>query len=219
MSEDPARAGELFRSILEAEVSAAGLSLTDDCLGKLTRHYELLVKWNPTVRLVGSTDPGTVARRHTLESLALASHVPKPDGSLLDIGSGNGFPAIPLKCAIPSLAVSMMEPTLKKSVFLELAARELGLSNTTVVRERVDSAADLTKHGRWDTITMRAVAVVPVVMATAVETLAPGGRILFMLGQAGLDQVRSLATPPVRIFDTVPLPRRNASWLVSVGVS
>ncbi len=219
MSVDPERAGELFRSILRAEVSAGGLSLTEDCLERLARHYDLLVKWNPAVRLVGSTDPRIVARRHTLESLALASHVPRPDGSLLDIGSGNGFPAIPLKCALPSLTVTMMEPMLKKSVFLESAVSELGLTSTRMIRERADSVGDLTKHGRWDAITMRAVAVIPLVMAAASETLTPGGRILFMLGRAGLDQVRSLTLPPLRIVDVSPLPRRSASWLVSVGVS
>ena len=219
MSADPARAGELFRPILEAELSANGLNVTEDCVARLTRHYELLVKWNPTVRLVGSTDPRTVARRHTGESLSLVNHLPRPDGRLLDIGSGNGFPAIPLKCALPKLEVIMMEPMLKKSVFLETAIVELGLTRAKVLRERVDRPGDMTKHGRWDVITMRAVAVVPLVIASAVETLAPGGRILFMLGQAGLDQVQSLAAPPVRIVEITPLPRRSASWLVSVAVS
>ena len=219
MSVDPERAGELFRSILKAEVSAGDLSFSEDCLEKLARHYDLLVKWNPAVRLVGSTDPRIVARRHTLESLVLASHVPRPDGTLLDIGSGNGFPAIPLKCALPSLAVTMMEPMLKKSVFLETAVSEMGLTGTRVLRERADSAGDLTRHGRWNAITMRAVAVVPLVMTTAPETLAPGGRLLFMVGQAGLDQVRSLTLPPLRVVAVVPLPRRSASWLVSVGLS
>lgn len=219
MSVDPERAGELFRSILRAEVSASELSFSEDCLEKLARHYELLVKWNPAVRLVGSTDPRIVARRHTLESLVLTSHVPRPDGTLLDIGSGNGFPAIPLKCALPSLQITMMEPLLKKSIFLERAILELDLYGIRAVRKRIDTASDLSRLGQWDAITMRAVAVFPIVMATAVETLKPGGRILFMLGQAGLDEVRSLAVPPLRIFETVPLPRRNASWLVSVGLS
>lgn len=219
MSADPARAGELFRSILEAEVSGHGLTVPAECLGKLTRHYELLVKWNPAVRLVGSTDPRIVARRHTLESMVLASHVPNPKGRLLDIGSGNGFPAIPLKCVLPGLSVTMMEPMLKKSVFLETAISELGLSDTRVIRERVDSPGDVSRHGRWDVISMRAVAVIPIVLSAAVDALEPGGRILFMLGQKGLDEVRSQARSPLEIVEIAPLPRRSASWLVSVGVS
>jgi 16S rRNA (guanine527-N7)-methyltransferase len=219
MSVDPERAVELFRSILKAEVSSSGLCLPEDCLEKLVRHYELLVKWNPAVRLVGSTDPRIVARRHTLESLVLVSHVPRPDGALLDIGSGNGFPAIPLKCALPSLSLTMMEPMLKKTVFLESCLIELDLTRARVLRKRVDKPGDLTRLGRWDAITMRAVAVIPLAMATAPETLTPGGRILFMVGQAGLGQVRSLAKPPLEIVRVTPLPRRTASWLVSVGVS
>ncbi len=205
-----------FRTLLEDEVDHSGLSLPGDCLDRLAAHYRLLGKWNRKVRLIGTTDPADVARHHAFESLAVVPHVAEPRGGLLDIGSGNGFPAIPIKCALPDLRVVMMEPTTKKGVFLDVAITELGLTDTSVIRDRVDRAADLLRHGRWDTITMRAVAAIRPVIEAAPRVLRPGGRLLFMVGLRGRDEVADLALPPLNLVGLHPLPGRDASWVAVV---
>lgn len=208
-----------FRSLLQAESSKVGLSLEDRCLDRLTAHYQLLVKWSRAVRLVGSTDPATIIGRHILESLALLPYVPEPRGSLLDIGSGNGFPAIPLKCALPDLRLGMVEPTVRKGAFLTTAIAHLELADAEVIRGRVDKHRDLARLGRWDCITMRAVAAIPAVLAGAGQALRPGGRLLFMVGAEGRDEIYRRLTPKLELVAVHQLPDCRASFIAVVTLS
>ena len=203
--------------LLRTELAAGGPELDDKALGRLVDHARLLVKWNRAVRLVGSTDTATLARRHILESLALLPYIHEPRGSLLDIGSGNGYPAIPLKCALPDLRVALMEPTMRKAVFLRTVISDLGLTDAEVFRARVDRPGDLSRHGRWDCITMRAVAAIPAVMTGATSALRPSGRLLFMVGDAGRDQVLKLMRDPLALLGESRLPGTRGSHLVVIG--
>ena len=208
-----------FRSLLEAETRRAGLSLDRETLDRLEGHYRLLVKWNHAVRLVGDADPEVVVRRHLMQSLALLPFIRERQGSLLDIGSGNGFPAIPLKCALGDLRLCMLEPTLRKSQFLATVGRELGLRDCEVIRQRVDRPQDLARHGRWDSITMRGVAAIPAVMKGATAALRPGGRVLFMVGEAGRSEILRHLADPLELVASHPLPSTDSSYIVAVGVA
>ena len=208
-----------FRSLLQAESSRAGLQLEAGCLDRLTCHYQLLVKWSRAMRLVGSTDPATVVGRHILESLSLLPYVPEPRGSLLDIGSGNGFPAIPLKCALPDLRLGMVEPTIRKGAFLTTAIAQLGLTDAEVIRGRVDRQRDLARLGRWDCITMRAVAAIPAVLSGAEQALRPGGRLLFLVGCQGRDEIYRRLTPTLELHAVHQLPGTRASFLAVVTLN
>lgn len=206
-----------IQSLLQDELTQAQLELPEGGVERLLLHARLLVKWNKAVRLVGSTDAETLVRRHIMESLALLPFIHEPRGGLLDIGSGNGFPAIPLKCARPDMRLTMMEPTMRKAVFLRTVVADLRLTDTEVLRDRVDRPADLGRHGRWDCITMRAVAAIPSIMAGAPAALRPGGRLLFMVGREGREQVlRGLRGNLMVLADTL-LPGTRASHLVVVG--
>jgi len=208
-----------FRPLLEAETRKAGLGLTRTILDRLEGHYRLLVKWNRAVRLAGDVDPQVVVRRHFMESLALLPLIHEPRGSLLDIGSGNGFPAIPIKCVLTDLRVGMLEPTLRKSVFLATVAQELKLKECEVTRSRVDRPQDLARLGRWDCITMRAVAAIPAVLAGAPSALRPQGRVLFMVGEAGRAEILRRLAAPLELVTCQPLANADASYLVVIGLS
>ena len=207
-----------FRSLLEAEVRKAELNLGAAAMDRIEAHYRLLVKWNRAVRLVGDLDPATLVRRHVLESLALLPYLQERRGSLLDIGSGNGYPAIPLKCVLDELRVGMMEPTERKSIFLATVVRELGLTDCDVIRARVDRPKDLSRLGRWDCITIRAVAALPAVMMGGGSALRPGGRILFMVGEAGRQGILQHLAPPLELIASNQLPNSRASYIVVVGI-
>ena len=205
-----------FRSLLETEAHKAGMALPRAGLDSIEAHYRLLVKWSRAVRLVGDLDPLAVVRRHVLESLALLPYIQERRGSLLDIGSGNGFPAIPLKCMLPDLRLGMMEPTLRKSLFLSTVVQELGLADCEVIRARVDRPQDLARMGRWDCITMRAVAVIPAVMAGGAPALRPGGRILFMVGEAGRVEILRHLKHPLELIASNQMPSSRAAYIVAV---
>ena len=207
-----------FRQLLEAETQKAGLSLPRAGLDRIAAHYRLLAKWNRAVRLVADPDPLTVVRRHVLESLALLPFIEERRGSLLDIGSGNGFPAIPIKCVLDELRLCMMEPTLRKSVFLSTVARELELRDCDVVRSRVDRPQDVGRLGRWDCITMRAVAAIPTVMAGGASALRPGGRILFMVGEAGRAEVLRRLVEPLELIACAQMSSLRSGYVVAIGL-
>lgn len=203
-----------IRSLLLAEARRRSLTLPADCLDRLVAHDRLLTRWNRAVRLIGSTDPEEIVQRHILESLALLPLVREQRGSLLDIGSGNGFPAIPLKCALPDLRVGLMEPTVRKGAFLRAVIADLKLADTEVIRDRIDRPADLARYGRWDTVTMRGVAAIPVVMEGALEALRPGGRLIFLVGEEGRAQILSRLTPPLVLAGDDRLPDRRSAYAV-----
>lgn len=206
-----------FRSLLEAETAQAGLHLEAAQIDGIAAHYQLICKWNRAVRLIGDTDPARAIGRHILESLQLIPLIPDKRGSLLDIGSGNGYPAIPVKCALPMLRVGMLEPTIRKGVFLRAVVAELGLSDCEVIRGRVDAPGDLARLGRWDCITMRAVAAIPAVLKGGGAVLRAGGRILLMVGESGRDlAVRSIEAPLALIGVERPSMDR-ASYIVVAG--
>ena len=208
-----------FRSLLEAEAGRAGLELTKAHFDRLQAHYALLEKWNRAVRLIGTTEPDEVVRRHTLESLALVPFVPADSDSLLDIGSGNGFPAIPVKCVLENLRLVMMEPVAKKVTFLEQVIATLAIKDASVLRARIDKPGDLrgeTDDANWDCITMRAVAAIPSVMRGCPDALRPGGRLLVLTGESGRTEIRRLLRPPLELMAEQRLPHMRASYIVAI---
>jgi 16S rRNA (guanine527-N7)-methyltransferase len=101
---------------------------------ELSGYFALLRRWNPSIRLTGDTSEVALGR-HSSEARDLLPFLPET-GRVVDVGSGSGFPAIPLAIWRPKLSFTLLEPTAKKVAFLRTCARELGLANVTVRRER-----------------------------------------------------------------------------------
>lgn len=117
-----------------------GLSLETGQVEKLLAHLDLLGRWNRTHNLVGPGSPGQWIERHTLDSLAAARFLPAGRG--IDVGSGAGFPGIPLAIARPDIQLTLAEPREKRAAFLENAIAALGLRQATVVRQPVERGAE-----------------------------------------------------------------------------
>lgn len=114
----------ILAEVLPAEVWA--LYAGDDLGERLARHLELLMRWNRAVSLTSVRTPEEMVRRHVAESLCCAAALPGC-GSVLDLGSGAGFPGIPVQLARPELQVTLAESHGKKAAFLREVIRELGL--------------------------------------------------------------------------------------------
>jgi 16S rRNA (guanine527-N7)-methyltransferase len=157
-------------------------ALADVAAGERVRtqlgHYaRLLLAHNARVNLTGARDAAAVAD-HVRDSLALVPFVREP---LVDVGSGGGFPGIPLAIAT-GFRVTLIEATLKKARFLELVAEELGLP-VTVLAVRAESAAqDPAFRERFAAVTARAVASAPAVMELTLPFLAIGGIAVLQRG-------------------------------------
>lgn len=169
-------------------IAGAGLTLPPVGAGVLIHglavHLAMTLKWSRSMSLTAITDPGEAIRLHVLESLQASAHVRPESGALLDIGSGNGYPALPVAMAHPGMEVTLLEPALRKSVFLETVGRAAGLKGLKVLRERIDRPEDLERYPGTGTITMRAVKVVDQVLAGSRRVIPPGGRVILALGMA-----------------------------------
>ena len=157
-------------------------------------HAIELLHWNKTTNLTAITDPFEVAVKHFVDSLAPAKLV-SPGATLLDIGSGGGFPGIPLKVVIPSLAVTLIDASRKRVNFLKHVIRTLKLEGIEALHIRAEYLADdpaYRKH--FDTITSRALTDLKSFIRQARRLLAVNGQMIALKGlvdQTELEAVRS----------------------------
>lgn len=143
-------------------------------------HYRAeLLRWNERVNLTAIVDPEEVLTRHFLDSLAILTAIDPPACRLLDIGSGAGFPGLPLKIVRPAWAVTLLEATARKVAFLRHVCQVLGLQGVTVVHGRAEQLGhDQRYRGSFDLVTARAVAALPVVLEYAAPYCRVGGTIV-----------------------------------------
>ncbi len=185
---------ELGRAAWSARLEEAGVGAV--VAADLASFLVVLGRFSTVTDLVGRVDAGRLVREHVLESLAGATWVPGR-GRMLDVGSGNGFPAVPLLVARRGVEGVLLEPRERRWVFLKEVVRELGLP-AEVRRERLDAH----EGGGYDVVTVRAVA--PGVWAPrAAELVGPGGVVLWWAGP-GAEQ--GVAVPGMACVLTSRLP-------------
>ncbi len=168
-----------------------------DLLDALAAYLDLLMRWNVHTNLTAIRDPATVVARHFGESLFASQHVPS-SGSLLDFGSGAGFPGVPIALARRGLSVTLAESQNKKASFLREAVRVLGLS-TQVWPSRVEA---MRPGLRFDYVTMRAVDRMPSAMVAAGERASSA---LLVLTTAGAEQ-DGLEVDGLTLRRSLPIP-------------
>ena len=143
---------------------------------KIRLYLDLLVKWNYKINLTAEKDPDSILKRHVFDSLQYA-RVLQPNFRVMDIGSGAGFPGIPLKILFPELNLVLVESQRKRCSFLEIAIREIGLERAEVINVR---AEDLSREmdGQFDAVIFRAVSGLKSCMILGDRFLAPEGRLV-----------------------------------------
>lgn len=198
--EESGRWPENARQIL----AESGIALDDGKLAALCAHFELLVRWNRTTNLTAIRDPEEIVRRHFAESLFLANVIRLGPGLLYDIGSGAGFPGLPLKVARPELNVVLVESSLKKAAFLKEVIRFAGLAGARVEAVRVEQLVERAEVERADWVTMRAVGKMDELLPVVRRLLVPHGQVALFLGQGDAARVGSdiggfAWHPPARI--------------------
>jgi 16S rRNA (guanine527-N7)-methyltransferase len=152
-------------------------------IAPLALHARRVQEENERLHLTTITEPEAFVRRHVEESLeGLAEIDPAVSGRLLDLGSGNGYPAIPLAVARPGLRVTLTEASRKKAEFLSDLAGELGLANLDVLHRHVQRPGDLPEPGPFDFLTCRAMGSWERVLPRMAPVLAKEGKILLWAG-------------------------------------
>jgi 16S rRNA (guanine527-N7)-methyltransferase len=156
----------------------------------LTKFGLLVYEHANRLSLISKGDRSSLFTRHVLDSLNPVSLFDRPPASALDVGSGAGFPGIPLAVVWPSSTVTLLERREKKAGFLERAVRELGLKNTRVVPSRLeDLATGSYSHARpnpqepgFDLVLIRALGSLPTLLGSLGPICAPGARWVYFLG-------------------------------------
>ena len=168
---------EKFRSLL----NRFGLKLSWDQTHKLGIFLDELEEWNKKLNLTGLSSRQSIINELLIDSMMPASFMPD-DGNLLDIGSGAGFPAIPIKICKPSLKCRLMEPNSKKISFLKQIIRLAKLEEIDVIKGRIEEEVGLLHPEGYDVITSRGLAPLPRFLTWGAPHLAPGGLIVAFLG-------------------------------------
>jgi len=174
------------------------LALTPEQLAAFRAYLEELEAARPRLRLTALTDPEAVQRRHFLEPLALLMELERLGAlgtDVIDIGSGAGFPGVPIKIVRPQLRLTLLEANGKRAAFLERLVQRLGLENVTIVNRRAEEAARDSAHREaYDLALARAVAPLPVLVEMALPFLRVGGALAAPKGSATRREVAEAAS-------------------------
>ncbi len=177
LSKPNKREVEKFRSLL----NRFGTGLSWDQTHKLGIFLDELEEWNKKLNLTGLSSRQSIINELLIDSMMPAPFIPDK-GNLLDIGSGAGFPAIPIKICKPGLQCQLMEPNSKKISFLKQVIRLADLEKVAVIKGRIEEGKGLLHPEGYDVVTSRGLAPLPQFLTWGAPHLTPGGLIVAFLG-------------------------------------
>ena len=184
---------ESLGRILDSGAAEIGIPLSPAQQRLLERYVALIVKWNQRLRLTGMHTPTEVAHILVLGALEVLPFLPEA-GSVLDLGSGAGVPGIPVAVMRPGARVVLAEAARRKAAFLELAVRNLGLANVSVLNMRAEALGRVPEHReQYEVVTARAVAPLRVLAEYALPLVRIGGVGVFPKGAGAADEVAAAA--------------------------
>lgn len=169
---------------LIAGAGKLGIKLNSRQVEQFELYYQELIEWNKKINLTAITDYSSVQVKHFLDSLTITIALPEeemesPDFNIVDVGTGAGFPGVPLKILFPQLRLVLIEPTTKKAAFLHHIIRELELENVEVMNSRAEEAAHLPLYReQFALVLSRAVALLPTLLELTLPFCQIGGRFI-----------------------------------------
>ncbi len=192
------------------------ISLLDRHRSEFEIYLSLLLKWNKVYNLTAITEHDEVWEKHFYDSLAPLKLLPK-SGDLLDIGSGAGFPGIPLKIARPALSVTLLDAVDKKCLFCETVIRELGLKDINVVHGRAEDKKIQDNLGKFDAVISRATFSLKKYIAIAKPYLKEGSPLIAMKS-VNVQKELAEAGVEVKTLEEYVLPKSGAKrYLVMIN--
>jgi 16S rRNA (guanine527-N7)-methyltransferase len=186
--------------------------LADSVLSSIRTYIDLLLKWNAKLNLTAIRDPEEIVTRHFGESLFAATqlfYTRDSRESLIDVGSGAGFPGLPLKLWSINIELTLVESNHRKATFLREVIRALDLRSAAVLTQRAESIPL-----RADVVTFRAVEHFNRILPVANRLMKPGGRIGLLIGEAQVSGAHSML-PKITWHKALPIPlTRNGVLLI-----
>lgn len=184
-----------IQTIFAQWLADKGIQLSDRQLDQFRSYYQLLVEWNEKMNLTGITEIEAVYEKHFFDSVSLAFYIDLlPIGRMVDVGSGAGFPSIPLKICFPHLKVTIIDSLNKRVQFLNHVVQQLELTDVECVHGRAEDIARLDKHrDQYDLATARAVARLSVLNEFCLPFVRAGGIFAAMKGADPQQEVEAAA--------------------------
>ncbi|WP_022668654.1 16S rRNA (guanine(527)-N(7))-methyltransferase RsmG [Desulfospira joergensenii] len=178
-----------FEKHLEQGIRDINLDLTDHQISLISAHARELTLWNKKINLTAITGPLDMAEKHFIDALAIYRFL-GPGKRILDMGTGGGFPGIPLKILCPALEFSLVDASRKKINFLRHTIRTLGLEKIQALHSRAEDLHHDPEHaGKYDMVISRGFAHLEKFVGLARPFLRPGGIIYAMKGSQALDEI------------------------------
>jgi 16S rRNA (guanine527-N7)-methyltransferase len=169
-----------WAALAQWATSSAGITLAPAQLAQLASYVDTLLLWNQKVALVSQRDAREIATKHVADSLFVAGYCAGAE-SLIDLGSGAGFPGLPIAIAQPAISVALLEARGRKVSFLEEVCRTASIRNALVLHARIEATAlDPAHRGRYAIATARALSSMSEFAALARPFLGAGGRAVAM---------------------------------------
>jgi 16S rRNA (guanine527-N7)-methyltransferase len=206
------------------ETAVFGFTLSQDQIRQFEQYQTLLLDWNQRMNLTAIREPRQIQQRHFLDALSCVLVTGELNGrSLIDVGTGAGFPGLPLKILFPDLRLTLVESVAKKTRFLEAVVAELGLSAVTILPERVELLGqDVAHRAQYDWAAARAVAELRVLVEYLLPLCRVGGAVLAQKGASAVQEVSAaekaiaLLGGTVRQIYPVNLPQREETHYLVV---
>jgi 16S rRNA (guanine527-N7)-methyltransferase len=172
-----------------------GIELNEQQLALFAAYKNELLQWNAKTNLMSENSSREIITRHFLDSLSALQFIQKPDARMIDVGCGAGFPGLPLKIALPSLQIYLLETNRKKVSFLKHIIRLLNLSQAFVFHERVEN---ILKKDSWkekfDIVISRATFKISELLPQGEYFLVPGGKLIALKGPNVGEEFAPLST-------------------------
>lgn len=163
--------------------------LDETALNRLSKYADLLVEWNEKINLTAILDPEGIAIKHFLDSIMIFKYVDIPEGaSVIDIGTGAGFPGVVMKIARPDIKLTLMDSLQKRITFLDTLCSELGIDVTTI-HSRAEEIKPDQREG-YDFAVARAVANMRVLSEYCIPYVKVGGSFVAMKGSTAAEEVK-----------------------------
>ena len=182
----------MTEQMLSARLTECGIPHDETLPGKLLRYHEMLLDWNTRMDLTAVTEEAEMIDKHyvdSLSALAVPGLIPE-SGRLIDVGTGAGFPGLPLAMACPQLQVTLMDAQQKRLNFLQAVIDDLQIRNVTLVHARAEDGAQFPSHReKYEIAVARAVASLAVLSEYLLPYVRVGGKALCWKGPALLEEL------------------------------
>ena len=174
----------MFKDELQKAAAEYGIALSYKQMEQFNRYFELLVEWNEKINLTAITEPKEVAIKHMIDSITAYDEKIFQDGvTVIDVGTGAGFPGLPLKIFCPEIKLTLMDSLNKRIKFLQTVVEELGLQDVECVHARAEEGARNKKYREsFDLAVSRAVARLPILCEYCLPFVKKGGHFIALKG-------------------------------------